>query len=224
MTRHSPVHRLDNWQTTLRKQYGKRDPAANPIGPEPMRDSRDVSTMPSESFKESRAPTADAEQKASLMDQDPQDGESKADRTESNENDLDGKERVDEGATKAAEGDKMDVDEPQLNEPDEIEERPESLDWRDLPMLTKLESMHTVMEWHFSSLQNNQPPRIRQVMKSDDEHGSWVRYDLYPVHCLYTDVSTRSAYRTCRLRCKNECVLAYWRYIFFYSREKLQEF
>lgn len=43
-------------------------------------------------------------------------------------------------------------------------------DWVDLSMLEKLESLHTIIEWHFQN-----PTRLRHVMRSDDENASWVR-------------------------------------------------
>lgn len=43
-------------------------------------------------------------------------------------------------------------------------------DWSTLSMLEKLDSIHTVIEWHFQS-----PLRLRSVMRSDDETASWVR-------------------------------------------------
>ena len=48
--------------------------------------------------------------------------------------------------------------------------REQPKDWADLTMLQKLDSIHTVIEWHFHN-----PQRLRQVMKSDDETASWVR-------------------------------------------------
>jgi len=44
-----------------------------------------------------------------------------------------------------------------------------SIDWFDLPMIAKLESMHTVAEWQFQN-----PTKLRTIMKSDDEFASWV--------------------------------------------------
>lgn len=69
----------------------------------------------------------------------------------------------------------------------EVEE--ESKDWRDLPMLVKLDSMYLLMEWQFQN-----PMRLRTLMRSDDENASWVRLlpffftsasDLYYLH-LYS--------------------------------------
>jgi len=48
--------------------------------------------------------------------------------------------------------------------------RLKSIDWFELPMLAKLESMHTIAEWQFQN-----PTRLRMVMKSDDEYATWVR-------------------------------------------------
>lgn len=55
------------------------------------------------------------------------------------------------------------------------EPKEQSHDWRDLPMLAKLESMHTVAEWHFQN-----PTRLRMTMKSDDEYAQWVSYICIP--------------------------------------------
>lgn len=48
-------------------------------------------------------------------------------------------------------------------------EAEESKDWLELPMLEKLNSMHLLTEWQFQN-----PHRLRQIMKSDDEYASWV--------------------------------------------------
>lgn len=47
------------------------------------------------------------------------------------------------------------------------ETRPQ--DWLDLPMLSKLDSLHTVAEWQFHNVN-----RFRSTMKSDDDYASWV--------------------------------------------------
>ena len=51
----------------------------------------------------------------------------------------------------------------------EVYSEQKSIDWFDLPMLAKLESMHTVIEWQFQS-----PTKLRTIMKSDDESATWV--------------------------------------------------
>lgn len=59
------------------------------------------------------------------------------------------------------------------NEDNQVEDyqQPERKDWLDLPMLTKLDSMHLLTEWQFQN-----PTRFRTLMKSDDEDASWVRF------------------------------------------------
>jgi len=43
------------------------------------------------------------------------------------------------------------------------------IDWLDLPMVKKLDSLHTLMEWQFQN-----PNRLRTQMKDDDEDAQWV--------------------------------------------------
>ena len=52
-------------------------------------------------------------------------------------------------------------------EPDE--KKDVSVDWFDLPVLAKLDSMHLVTEWQFQN-----PTRLRMLMRSDDELATWV--------------------------------------------------
>ena len=52
----------------------------------------------------------------------------------------------------------------------EKSENDTSINWLHLPMLSKLESMHTLIEWQFQH-----PTRLRNIMKSDDESAQWVR-------------------------------------------------
>lgn len=39
---------MDNWQTVLRRQYLRRDPELNPLGPEPLDPANKVSREPTE--------------------------------------------------------------------------------------------------------------------------------------------------------------------------------
>lgn len=60
------------------------------------------------------------------------------------------------------------------------------IDWFDLPMLVKLDSMHTVAEFQFQN-----PTRLRTIMKSDDEFATWVRPLAYssptePLRTIYS--------------------------------------
>jgi hypothetical protein len=43
------------------------------------------------------------------------------------------------------------------------------IDWLDLPIVKKLDSLHTLMEWQFQN-----PNRLRTQMKDDDEDAQWV--------------------------------------------------
>ena len=63
-----------------------------------------------------------------------------------------------------------DADEP---EPKVEEEEEESKDWLELPMLEKLDSLHLLTEWQFQN-----PYRLRQIMKDDDDSADWVRVSL----------------------------------------------
>ncbi|KAJ8456834.1 hypothetical protein ONZ45_g18560 [Pleurotus djamor] len=60
-------------------------------------------------------------------------------------------------------------DEPSMAVPESVEE-PEVLakDWFKLSLLEKLDSMHLLTEWQFQN-----PTRLKQVMKSEDENASW---------------------------------------------------
>jgi hypothetical protein len=57
----------------------------------------------------------------------------------------------------------------------------QAVEWSDLDMNQKLDAMHTLVEWQFQN-----PLRLRQIMKSDDELASWVRCQSpeLPVNCL----------------------------------------
>ena len=46
----------------------------------------------------------------------------------------------------------------------------EPKDWLDLPLLTRLDSLHLLTEWQFQN-----PHRLRQFMKDDGDAGHWVR-------------------------------------------------
>lgn len=67
---------------------------------------------------------------------------------------------------------KEDVHEPHsesLNETADPAGTEQSRDWIKLSMLEKLDSLHLLTEWQFQN-----PYRLRQQMKSDDETASWV--------------------------------------------------
>ncbi|KAH9925531.1 uncharacterized protein B0H18DRAFT_1008850 [Fomitopsis serialis] len=154
---------IDNWQTALRKQYLRRDPAANPIGPEPPAESRQTTREISEPLtvdvkNESTVatPAADGDQPAELPD-----GENaEAAQTE----DAGGEVDVRNGSVHPA----KDVKEEDAREQPPQPDAEESKDWLELPMVDKLDSMYLLTEWHFQN-----PHRLRQIMKSDDDYASW---------------------------------------------------
>ncbi len=49
----------------------------------------------------------------------------------------------------------------------------EPKDWFELPLLTKLESLHLLTEWQFQN-----PHRLRTLMKDDGDAAQWVRSAL----------------------------------------------
>ncbi|KAI1786771.1 hypothetical protein LXA43DRAFT_1032456 [Ganoderma leucocontextum] len=163
---------IDNWQSALRRQYLRRDPPANPIGPEPKAPSRESSVSPSENDEE--------EAKEALADPQshPADRSMDTDGVQNEDHDAIVSAAKDEDAepclgTKAEQGEE-DVKAPKKENDDQSVEHPkaeeeeESKDWLDLPMLEKLDSLHLLTEWQFQN-----PYRLRQLMKDDDDGANW---------------------------------------------------
>ncbi|KAF4614064.1 hypothetical protein D9613_007673 [Agrocybe pediades] len=145
---------VDNWQTALRKQYNKRDPKANPIGPEPVPPSKRVSKE--EDDQGSRDHLAEGLQEFGLED---------------NAEETDAKTGVSgsvEPAASTSPGPDTSSRASQVPTPMEVQEEEKTRNWFDLPVREKLESMHTLVEWQFQN-----PTRLRTIMKSDDEFASW---------------------------------------------------
>ncbi|KAJ6448937.1 hypothetical protein C8R45DRAFT_1045711 [Mycena sanguinolenta] len=140
---------LDNWQSALRKQHKRRDPTSNPIGSEP--------------HTEGHRPRFRYE---SVSVDDPTSGDATLERGEDTAEDDNGP-----GAA-ASDGSRANTEEKTTPAPDldlqEEEERQETKDWLELPMLAKLDSMHLLTEWQFQN-----PTRLRTLMKSDDEDATW---------------------------------------------------
>ncbi|KAK7454556.1 hypothetical protein VKT23_011309 [Stygiomarasmius scandens] len=147
---------LNNWQSALRKQYNKRDPDKNPIGPEPRKDN--ASSRYTSVIEESTSPEPQTEEPdASAGDAD---RSSVASRNE----------EQDEGADVKAEQDAFETLPREQKETDQDEngEQQETKDWLTLSMLEKLDSLHLLTEWQFQN-----PTRLRHLMKTDDEQASW---------------------------------------------------
>ncbi|KAH9933667.1 uncharacterized protein BXZ73DRAFT_46246 [Epithele typhae] len=165
---------IDNWQTSLRRQYLRRAPAANPIGPEPKLPSRGSSPASSEDENQGD-------------NEDPATSEPPSNQPQELGDEVDGAvaERGDpaEGTSAPASGESSldpkvepkDEDDPMTNgtevpaaKADEEDGEEESKDWLDLPMLEKLDSMHLLTEWQFQN-----PYKVRQLMKDDDDIADW---------------------------------------------------
>ncbi|KAH9941354.1 hypothetical protein B0H21DRAFT_811643 [Amylocystis lapponica] len=150
---------IDNWQTALRKQYMRRDPTRNPIGPEPKLPSRESSPDPStpgaEPDGEEGETAGPGEPSTAIPVNGTTNGESRAGTDVLDESHIPIKGEV-EHSTQLVEDEDL----------AELEE--ESKDWLELPMLDKLDSLHLLTEWQF---QNSQ--RLRTMMKDDDEGAQW---------------------------------------------------
>ena len=195
------MHSLDNWQTALRKQYRKRDPAANPIGPEP----RVLSPEPRFSPPVSNPDDPPAVDDVAGPDTSENSGGNRTSPSTQPESQTDGNADPDTDAemhlpesTRAStleldrgpslgasvnglsvqpsESDSFQILSGQLG--DHPDEQDRSKDWLDLPMLAKLDSIHLVAEWQFQN-----PMRLRTLMRSDNDDATWVR--LASVTVLY---------------------------------------
>ncbi|KAG6878075.1 hypothetical protein C0992_008655 [Termitomyces sp. T32_za158] len=164
---------LQNWQTALRKQYRKRDPAANPIGPEPrVEEPEQGSSPPPEEQEGSHQPlnkdqsTENPEGIDSSLNGEAEDMKGKVSdstRTSTIERGFSIDDSINEPSVQPSE-----IGSIQIKQPSVTEEPEESKNWLELPMLTKLDSMHLLMEWQFHN-----PTRLRTLMRSDDENASW---------------------------------------------------
>ncbi|OBZ72258.1 hypothetical protein A0H81_07462, partial [Grifola frondosa] len=168
---------IDNWQTSLRKQYVRRDPDANPIGPEPKLPSRDSSWEPSTPVERDNDVDASATPAAELMNATgpSQDANAATDDLQESVERLGQEETLFEPKSEPKE------DPASMKKEDTVErvakdELEESKDWLELPMLAKLDSLHLLTEWQFQH-----PQRLRSIMKNDDEGANWriepVGYD-----------------------------------------------
>lgn len=139
---------VDNWQTGLRRQYLRRDPENNPLGWEAEASSK----RERESVRQNRQLSTDSMDGAdagSSRNTDVQDHANGDEATSPNEAEA-------EDSSKEESEAEIEVEQPK--------------DWTDLSMLEKLNVMHTLIEWHFQN-----PLKLRNTMRNDDEHASWVR-------------------------------------------------
>ncbi|KAI0956478.1 hypothetical protein AcV7_006869 [Taiwanofungus camphoratus] len=160
---------IDTWQTALRKQYMKRDPEANPIGPEPKAPSRESSREASVLEQNSVA-----EGSHSRPSKEPVAVDSNADIYQQAEGQPERSEKIADNTPEPETAKSEPPEEVLVKKEDTVEsvqeneEQEESKDWCDLPMLVKLDSLHFLIEW-----QCQNPHRLRSIMKDDDEGAQW---------------------------------------------------
>lgn len=154
----------------MRRQYLRRNPLANPIGPEPKAPSRESSLDPSEKEE-------DAEEVAKEEDKSEEESKPAQEAMDVDSEELHNFDAAARGEpssnTKQEPLEDVKIPEDIPAESDdqlrEVEEE-ESKDWLELPMLDKLDSLHLLTEWQFQN-----PYRVRQLMKDDDDAANWVR-------------------------------------------------
>ena len=140
----------------MRKQYKKRDPNLNPIGPEP------VVQLPTPEPDTPAGPDDD-QLKAESSTPGPS-----SDRVLGDPHQTDTAEMEDGQLGESSAEMKVESTSIEGTSLNELEE--ESQDWLSLPMLTKLDSLHLLTEWQFHNVN-----RIRTIMKDDDETAQWAR-------------------------------------------------
>ncbi|KAG8213169.1 hypothetical protein J3R82DRAFT_11580 [Butyriboletus roseoflavus] len=150
----------DSWQNALRRQYQRRDPEASPIG----------LMARSQHFivESSRASTAPPGSSAVLLDEPEPENESLEHNQSTTAHPPDNTIRV-EGSVEDPDHISVTKDEEEDVSSEALEPPERQVDWLDLSMLAKLESLHTLVEWQFQN-----PHRVRQQMKTDDEQATWV--------------------------------------------------
>ncbi|KAH7884569.1 hypothetical protein F5I97DRAFT_1929415 [Phlebopus sp. FC_14] len=154
----------DNWQASLRRQYVRRDPNASLLlllG--------HVQSVVTDSPRGSTAPTV----QTSVSSETP--------RNEGNDWEKGDNALVDgDMASRDTTENSYHTVELQVEDQEPEQDIPEGsekqINWLDLPMLTRLDSLHTLTEWQFHN-----PHRVRSQMRDDDETAQWriepVGYD-----------------------------------------------
>ena len=147
----------DSWQNVLRRQYQRRNPEASPSGllarsKHFFVESSRASTAPPGALSE--APLDEPERENESLERD----QSTIAPSPDNIVPVEDPEHV-----SVAKVEEEDASSEALEPPEK------QVDWLDLSMLVKLESLHTLAEWQFQN-----PLRVRQQMKNDDEQATWV--------------------------------------------------
>ncbi|KAI0636158.1 hypothetical protein C8Q77DRAFT_1277460 [Trametes polyzona] len=157
---------ITNWQTALRKQYLRRAPELNPIGPEPKAPSRESSVAPSHYEEEDTKDNAPTHTKPEQTE-DVSSVEAKGEQEVPESSQVAAKVENPEPKAEPDEDSKVPPNDASEEQP-KAEEVEESKDWLDLPMLAKLDSLHLLTDWQFQH-----PSKVRQLMKDDDEYANW---------------------------------------------------
>jgi hypothetical protein len=174
----------------LRKQYARRDPDANPIGFEPKKANIKYSFEPVDVKDEPTPVSLDTP----IADSSVPPGDS----VEPEQPSFQRPPQSDDGndSSRPPEG-------PRSEHGQDIaqteEQQGELKDWLELPMLTKLDSLHLLTEWQFQN-----PNRLRSIMKDDDETAQWVSFlhqspHLAQINGLLMPLLISTAHRTYRL-------------------------
>ncbi|KAI0648846.1 hypothetical protein C8Q79DRAFT_1064920 [Trametes meyenii] len=159
---------IDNWQSALRRQYLRRAPELNPIGPEPKVLSRESSPGPSEAEEDDtkNVPHADSESAHGAEESRARTGD-EGNTAQGAQTGIPGESPSEPKAEPQEEG-KVLINEEENETQLQAKELEESRDWLELPMLEKLDSLHLLTDWQFHN-----PYRVRQLMKDDDDAGHW---------------------------------------------------
>ena len=176
---------IDNWQSALRRQYFKRLPEANPLGPEPPvvhSDVDDNEQDPDDTRDDAALPSSDSPEHPPDVPTDPPQTE---DVKPEPLDDVDPSPSVRAHSTPIPEPAKpLHKRKPKkkgkaasraqsrsaANEDVALQFEGETRDWFELSLSEKLDSLYLLTEWQFQN-----PHRLRQLMKDDDELAQWVR-------------------------------------------------
>ncbi|EIN04932.1 hypothetical protein PUNSTDRAFT_146212 [Punctularia strigosozonata HHB-11173 SS5] len=142
---HDKKTNIDNWQTSLRRQYARRNPELNPLAPEP--ESVPLSSSPRE-------------------EQDDPDGELEEPPSQQDSIATGVVERLSSAPVSTEPS--TPKPEAQPSSAEQAQKDPRPTDWLQLPMLQKLDSLHLLTEWQFHN-----EKRLKQIMKDDGDDASW---------------------------------------------------
>ncbi|THH15755.1 hypothetical protein EUX98_g9416 [Antrodiella citrinella] len=171
---------VDNWQSALRKQYYKRLPHANPLGPEPQvvysdvedddaeRDDAPDDTATRSSDPPEQLPDTPAEplpEHAPSSIPEPEIATPAASISAPEQSKRESKRKSKKKGKVGSRAQSRGAANGEVIVP--IEEG-DSKDWLELELLEKLDSLHLLTEWQFQNTH-----RLRQLMKDDDESALW---------------------------------------------------